>query len=127
MPEPQEFRVFLSAVSSEFETARNELANDFESRNVLVRIQRSFRQEAGSDTLLRLLHDYISECTAVVSVMGERSGSFPTAAEAMPFAHILPAGFSEASYTQWEFFFARHYRRRLSIYLACKGYKQSGH
>jgi tetratricopeptide (TPR) repeat protein len=123
VPEPQEFRVFLSAVSSEFETARNELANDFESRNVLVRVQRSFRQEAGSDTLLRLLHHYISKCTAVVCVMGERSGSFPTAAEAMPFTHILPAGFSEASYTQWEFFFARHYERRLSIYIARKGYK----
>jgi hypothetical protein len=68
-----------------------------------------------------LLHDSISECTAVVCVMGERSGCFPTAAKAEPFAYILPSGFSDASYTQWEFFFARHHQRRLSIYLARKG------
>jgi hypothetical protein len=52
VPEPAEGRVFLSAVSSEFETARNEIGNDLESRNMLVRIERSFRQEAGSDTIL---------------------------------------------------------------------------
>jgi hypothetical protein len=123
VPEPQEFRVFLSAVSSEFETARNEMAKDFRSRNMLVRDQDIFRQEAGADTVLRLLHNYIAKCTAVVCVMGERSGSFPTAAEARPFAHILPPGFSEASYTEWEFFIARHYQRRLSIYLASNDYE----
>jgi tetratricopeptide (TPR) repeat protein len=31
---------------------------------------------------------------------------------------MLPPGISEASYTQWEFFFARAHKRRLSLYLA---------
>jgi tetratricopeptide (TPR) repeat protein len=123
MVEPSEFRVFLSAVSREFETARNEIANDLGSRDILVRVQRSFRQEADSDTTLRKLHDYISKCTAVVCVMGKYSGAYPTAAEAAPFAAILPSGISEASYTQWEFFFARHYKRRLSVYIASEAYK----
>ena len=35
---------------------------------------------------------------------------------------MLPSGISEASYTQWEFFFARHYKRRLSIYIAKPDY-----
>jgi len=115
--------VFLSAVSSEFETARNEIANDLDSRNIHVKVQRSFRQEAGADTVLRLLHDYIASCTAVVCVMGKRSGAFPTPAEALPFAHLLPAGLSEASYTQWEFIFARHHQRRMSVHLANEDYR----
>jgi tetratricopeptide (TPR) repeat protein len=123
MPEAREFRVFLSAVSSELETARNEIANDLDSRKIRVRIQRSFRQEAGSDTVLHLLHAYIASCTAVVCVMGKRSGAFPTPTEALPFAHMLPAGLTEASYTQWEFILARHHQRRLSVYLARDDYK----
>jgi hypothetical protein len=31
---------------------------------------------------------------------------------------MLPPGVTDASYTQWEFYFARHFRRRLSIYIA---------
>jgi hypothetical protein len=122
MQDPKEFRVFLSAVSSEFETARNEIANDLDSRNIRVRVQRIFRQEAGADTVLRLPHDYIASCTAVVCVMGKRSGAFPTPAEVEPFAHLLPQELTEASYTQWEFIFARHHQRRLSVYLARDDY-----
>jgi tetratricopeptide (TPR) repeat protein len=47
----------------------------------------------------------------------------PTPTEAAPFAHMLPAGITKASYTQREFFFARHYRRRLSIYIATDKYE----
>jgi hypothetical protein len=101
-----DFRVFLSAVSSEFGAARDALANDLQARDVQVRVQRSFRQEARSDTLLRLLHDYIRECSAVVCVIGMRSGACPAPAVAAPFAHLLPPGVTEASYTQWEFFLA---------------------
>jgi Domain of unknown function (DUF4062) len=113
-----EFRVFLSAVTSEFGAARDAVANDLQARDVQVRVQRSFRQEAESDTLLRLLHDYIAGCNAVVCVIGRRSGGCPPPAAAAAFAHMLPPGISEASYTQWEFFFARAHKRRLSLYLA---------
>jgi Tetratricopeptide repeat/Domain of unknown function (DUF4062) len=113
-----EFRVFLSAVTSEFGEARDTLAASLRSRDLLLRVQSDFRQQAGSDTTLRKLHGYIHDCTAVVCILGRRSGAMPPVAAAEPFVHMLPAGVTEASYTQWEFFFARHYKRRLSLYIA---------
>ena len=118
-----EFRLFLSAVSSEFGQARDTLAASLRSRDMLIRVQSDFRQEAGSDTTLRKLHDYIQACSAVVCIIGQRSGALPPPAAAKPFAHMLPPGVAEASYTQWEFFFARHYKRRLSIYIATAAWK----
>jgi Leucine-rich repeat (LRR) protein len=113
-----EFRVFISAVTSEFGAARDEIANDLNARGIQVRVQRSFRQEADADTLLCKLHNYISGCSAVICVIGNRTGACPTPDEADEFRNVLPPGFNEASYTQWEFFIARHYGKRLSIYLA---------
>jgi hypothetical protein len=117
-----EFRIFLSAVSSEFGKARDGLAADLRSRDTLVRVQSDFRQETGSDTTLKKLHDYIRDCSAVVCVIGGRSGACPPPVAASPFLNVLPSEISEASYTQWEFFFARHYERRLSIYIANSDY-----
>ena len=122
----REFRVFLSAVTSEFVTARDARANDLQARGLQLRVRRSFRQEPGADTLLRLLHDYIRECSAVVCVIGERSGTRPSAAAATPFVHLLPMGITEASFTQWEFFFARAYERRLSLYLPPQIIRRNG-
>jgi hypothetical protein len=120
---PDEFRIFLSAVTSEFGKARDELAADLGSREALLKVQRDFRQEAESDTTLRKLHNYIHDCSAVVCVIGRRSGAVPPPAAASRFAHMLPPGIATASYTQWEFFFARHYKRRLSIYIANDDYE----
>jgi hypothetical protein len=114
----QRFRVFLSAVSSEFRSAREAMASDLRARGLEVKEQRDFRQEADSDTTLRKLHDYIAGCDAVVAVVGARSGAKPPPAAAAPFAAMLPEGVAEASYTQWEVHFARHRRRRLSFYVA---------
>jgi tetratricopeptide (TPR) repeat protein len=118
-----EFRVFLSAVTSEFGAARDAVANDLQARDLQLRVQRSFRQEPGADTLLRLLHDYIRDCSAVVCVIGTRSGACPSPAAAADFAHLLPPGITQASYTQWEFFFARAHKRRLSLYIAAADYR----
>src|SRR3954468_24273612 len=112
-----EFRIFLSAVTSEFGKARDALAADLRSRAVLVKGRGAFRQEADADTTLRKLHDYIRDCSAVICIIGTRSGACPPPAAAAPFAHMLLKGTTGASYTQWEFFFARHYRRRLSLYI----------
>ena len=117
-----EFRVFLSAVTSEFGKARDALANDLQARDLELRMQRSFRQEPGADTLLRLLHDYIRDCDAVVCVIGARSGACPSPAAATEFAELLQPGISKA-YTQWEFFFARAHKRRLSLYIAAADYR----
>ena len=113
MPQ-HEFRIFLSAVTSEFGRARDAVAADLRSREALLRVQNDFRQEAGSDTTLQKLHDYIRDYSAVVCVVGKRSGALPPPKAAEPFAHILPNGIAKASYTQWEFFFARHFKRRLA-------------
>ena len=118
-----EFRVFLSAVTSEFGAARDAVANDLQARGLELRVQRSFRQEPGADTLLGLLHDYIKECDAVVCVIGTRIGACPPAGAAAEFAHLLPVDITAASYTQWEFFFARAYQRRLSLYIAETDYR----
>jgi tetratricopeptide (TPR) repeat protein len=118
-----EFRIFLSAVTSEFGRARDAVAADLRSREALLRVQSDFRQEAGSDTTLRKLHDYIRDASAVVCIVGKRTGALPTPKEAEPFVHMLPGGIAKASYTQWEFFFARHFRRRLSIYIAKDDYQ----
>ena len=118
-----QFRIFLSAVTSEFGRARDAVAADLRSREALLRVQSDFRQEAGSDTTLKKLHDYICGCSAVVCIVGKRSGALPPAKAAEPFAHMLPSGITKASYTQWEFFFARHFRRRLSIYIGKEDYQ----
>jgi tetratricopeptide (TPR) repeat protein len=122
MPQ-QQFRVFLSAVTSEFGKARDAIGADLRSRDTLVRVQSDFRQEWESDTTLKKLHDYIRDCSAVVCVIGKRVGAFPPPAAAAPFNHMLPRGIAAASYTQWEFFFARHFKRRLSIYIADDDHK----
>jgi hypothetical protein len=48
------FRVFLSAVTSEFGTARDALANDLQSHDVIVPVQRSFRHDGQLLTYLRI-------------------------------------------------------------------------
>lgn len=115
-----DFRVFVSAVTSEFEAARSAVASDLRSRGLSVKVQEDFNLGVGADTLLRKLHDYIHDCSAVVCIVGDRLGAGPTPTEAAPFAHLLPQGVTQASYTQWEFFLARHFRRNLYLYLAEK-------
>ncbi|HEV2189877.1 MAG TPA: DUF4062 domain-containing protein [Stellaceae bacterium] len=121
MPNGQ-FRVFLSAVTSEFGKARDALAADLRSRGIAVSVQSDFRQEAQADTTLRKLHDYIWGCDAVVCLVGQRPGDLPPPAAAGQFSDVLPAHFEQASYTQWEFFFARQHKKRLSIYIARDDY-----
>jgi Domain of unknown function (DUF4062) len=115
---PTAFRVFLSAVSSEFGALRSAVASDLRARGVEVKVQEDFRQEADADTTLRKLHNYIRDCSAVVCLAGKRSGEMPPPPAVAPFAGVLPPDWPEASYTQWEFFFARHHGKRLSIYIA---------
>ena len=50
-----EFRVFLSAVTSEFGQARDALAKDLAARNTQVRVHDSFRAEAGANWQTRML------------------------------------------------------------------------
>ncbi len=118
-----EFRIFLSAVSSEFRSARNELTDDFGARDVLVRVQEQFVPGRHPHTLLAALDEYIRGCTTVICVIGRRSGACPTPEAATPFAHMLPNGVTQASYTQWEYFLARHYDKECLLFLAQDAYE----
>ncbi len=83
-------RVFLSAVSSEFGAARRELRRDFGTRRMYVATQEELSHLTGAQSLLQLLENHIRDCTAVVCVIGSRSGAgFPTAAEAADYAGSL--------------------------------------
>jgi tetratricopeptide (TPR) repeat protein len=113
------FRVFLSAVSSEFESARDALANDLQSHEILVCVQRSFRHDHNAGTLLHKLSNYIEQCNVVIFLMGARSAAgFPQPPEEAPFADGLPNGIAEASYTQWEYVLARKFHKPCLIYVA---------
>jgi hypothetical protein len=118
-----EYRVFLSAVSSEFRSARNALTDDFGARDVLVRVQEQFLPDKQPHTLLAALDDYISGCTTVICVIGKRSGACPPADAASAFVYVLPEGVTQASYTQWEYFLARHYNKGCLFYVAHDDYK----
>jgi hypothetical protein len=118
-----EFRIFLSAVSSEFRSARNALTDDFGARDVLVRVQEQFVPGRRPHTLLAALDEYISGCTTVICVIGRRSGACPTPDEAAPFAYMLPDGVTQASYTQWEYFLARHYDKECLLFIAQGAYE----
>jgi len=117
------FRVFLSAVSSEFASAPDALTDDFGARDVLVRVQEQFLPARRLHTLLEALDGDIQTCEAVICVIGKRSGACPKPEEAAPFQHILPNGVADASYTQWEFYLARHYSKECLLYLATDEYK----
>ena len=117
-----DFRIFLSAVTSEFGRARDIVAADLRARGLTVRVQSDFRQEPGRDTTVWRDHDYVRDCDAVICIVGKRSGFVPSPAATAPFAHLLPDGITAASYTQWELFAARHYGKRLSIYIAGDDY-----
>ena len=121
-----DFRIFLSAVTSEFGKARDNLADALQSYDDLtVRVQRSFRHDPNAQSLLHQLAIYIKNCDAVVCLIGTRSGAgFPKPAEAAPFVSkgILPAALDRASYTQWEFLLASHFRRRCLVYLASQNF-----
>jgi hypothetical protein len=86
-----QFRVFISAVSSAYTPAWDALADDLQGHDVVVRIQRSFRDKPTAPTLLQSLHEYIAECDVVVCLIGPRSGGgFPVPAETDLFPATCP-------------------------------------
>lgn len=114
--------VFLSTVSNEFGQVREVLASDLRTKHHEVVVEEDFRQEHGVATTLAKLEAYIRTCEAVVCVIGKRSGSLPPPAAAEPFRSMLPPGVEEASYTQWELFFALHHDKRLFKFHATDAY-----
>src|SRR4051812_47982064 len=111
-------KLFLSAVSSEFEAYRNLLTGDLHRPNLDVAVQDEFL--VGGGKTLEKLDEYIRHCDAVIHLIGKATGSIPEepAVAALlktypDFAARLPSlaeqlkkpqpGFS---YTQWEAYLA---------------------
>jgi tetratricopeptide (TPR) repeat protein len=120
-------RIFLPAVSSEFRSYRDRLAEKLRRPNLSVHVQEDFIA-TGTETLDKL-DDYIRECEAVIHFVGDMMGAMasPSAVVAIknrypdlatrltPLAETLSTGTPQLSYTQWEPFLALYHRKILII------------
>jgi tetratricopeptide (TPR) repeat protein len=128
MSTPVTYRVFLSAVTRELGSYRVEIARVLRRKELEVRDQEHFRQ--GSATLLEQLRAYIEQCDAVILLVGERCGGFPSeehvaALGTVPLfdSYRASTGQARASYTQWELFLAKHYGKKTYVFLSGPGFK----
>jgi tetratricopeptide (TPR) repeat protein len=121
-------KLFLSAVSSEFESHRQLLAQDLKRPNLDVAEQKDF--VVSGETTLQKLDDYIKHCDAVVHLIGKATGAvaeppavkallgrYPDLAEKIPaLAECLSKDDPGISYTQWETYLAIYHERPIFIY-----------
>ncbi|HYF36627.1 MAG TPA: NACHT domain-containing protein, partial [Prosthecobacter sp.] len=121
-------KLFLSAVSSEFESYRQLLAGDLKRPTLDVAVQEDFGV-LGSTTLQKL-DEYIRACDGVVHLIGKALGAVPEViavrellAKYSDFAERVPSlaeALGEAdpgfSYTQWEAYLAIYHKRPVFIY-----------
>ncbi|HEY1932578.1 MAG TPA: tetratricopeptide repeat protein [Acetobacteraceae bacterium] len=118
---PGAFRIYVSAVSSEFRSEHEAVVYDLVAAGLEVTLQDRFRHSGDGATLLQRLNDAIRSCRAAIFLIGRQSGASPRDEEAAPFLELLPAGLRRASYAHWEFIFARHYGLQVSLYRANNG------
>jgi tetratricopeptide (TPR) repeat protein len=119
-------KIFLSTVSDEFRTYRDQLRSDLTRPNVEVKVQEDFKDQ-GRGTLDEL-DIYIAGCDAVVHLAGDMTGSapgepalralrakYPDLADKLPpLGEALQSG-TEVSYTQWEAWLALYHNKLLFI------------
>jgi WD40 repeat protein len=123
MPGPQSFRVFVSAVSGELQSYRKEAVRVLRRKEHDVRDQEHFRLSSG--TLLEKLSNYIARCNAVLALVGERCGSFPTPEHVRALGpipvyedYLRASGQTRCSYTQWEILLALHFGKPLYFFFS---------
>ncbi|MGH7888363.1 MAG: DUF4062 domain-containing protein [Candidatus Binatia bacterium] len=80
------YRIFISSVSNELGHYRREVARVLRRKGLEVRDQEHSSQ--GPATLIERLSDYIQQCDAVVLLVGERCGAFPSDAHAAALGNI---------------------------------------
>jgi hypothetical protein len=118
--------IFLSSVSDEFRDYRDQLRHDLTRQNVEVKVQKDFK-DIGTVTLDKL-DEYITNCDAVVHLVGEMSGAaaksesttsilakYPGLPDRLPPLRQPLAGGLAISYTQWEAWLALYHRKPLVI------------
>ena len=121
-------KLFLSAVSSEFESYRKLLASDLKRPTLDVAVQEDFG--VLDDTTLGKLDTYIRACNGVVHLIGKATGeipktlavdalkkTYPDLAERLPaLAPLLAQPDPGFSYTQWEAYLALYHQRPIFFY-----------
>ncbi|MEL6898300.1 MAG: ATP-binding protein [Planctomycetota bacterium] len=121
-------KLFLSAVSSEFEDYRTLLAGDLKRPTLDVAEQKNFVTTDG--TTLRKLDDYIKACDGIVHLIGKSVGAvpesvavehllqqYPDLPDKLPsLADALSKPDPQFSYTQWEAYLAMYHDRPLFVY-----------
>lgn len=118
------YDAFVSAVTSECGTIRNLVAAELRKQGLSVSVQSDFEHRPASVSVLRKLHDYIAHCAEIHCIIGGRGGGFPPPDVAAEFPGVLPDGMAEASYTQWEYFFAMKYAPAQTwLYVALDAYE----
>jgi hypothetical protein len=90
-------KIFLSAVSGQFQACRDALRSDLSAVGAEVVVQEDFQQHGAS--LLDKLERYIGSCDRIIALVGDAYGFEPEET-------VRPAGQPRRSYTQWEYFFA---------------------
>jgi formylglycine-generating enzyme required for sulfatase activity len=90
-------RIFLSAVSAQFQECREALASDLRAIGCEVRVQEDLQQ--GPRTLIERLEEYVAQCDRVIALVGDAFGAEAT-------GDAVPAAGPPRSYTQWEYAFA---------------------
>jgi Domain of unknown function (DUF4062)/NB-ARC domain len=91
-------KIFLSAVSGQFQACRDALRSDLSAVGAEVVVQEDFQQHGAS--LLEKLERYIASCDRIIALVGDAYGFEPEEAARL-------AGRPRRSYTQWEYYLAR--------------------
>jgi tetratricopeptide (TPR) repeat protein len=119
-------RIFLSTVSDEFRDYRDQLRHDLTRHNVEVKVQEDFK-DSGTVTLDKL-DLYITNCDAVVHLVGDMTGAdakpqstrsmlakYPALPDRLPPLRQPLADGLAISYTQWEAWLALYHGKLLVI------------
>ncbi|MCP5142293.1 MAG: tetratricopeptide repeat protein [Chromatiales bacterium] len=122
MPAARSFRVFLSAVSADLGEHRLALARALRRLGLTVDDQAHFSQ--GDATLLQRLEEYVVGADLVILLVGHEPGAYPQPAQVVRLGDrpiyrqwLIDSGQTAASYTQWEYLFARHHGKRMYRFL----------
>ena len=125
-----EFRVFVSAVSSELKSYREEVARVLTRKKIKIRIQEYF--QPGPATLIETLDVELNDCDAAIFLIGDRAGFFPfnepaTLGDAPAYNdYRQKTGQERASYTQWEFMLAKQKNLHTYVFLTAEGFEPDG-
>ena len=97
-------RIFISAVSAEFKTLRQQAMNILTSLGYEPVVQEIFGTEAGD--LREMLKTKIDSCEGLIQITGDAYGYEPVEPD---------ADFGRVSFTQFEYFYAKQQNKKVWV------------